>query len=149
MDGYGVKMVLNDQQVLILPGERKQIDVSGFAPSPAKKKAHVSTLPTATMPNPVSNESTATMLNHVSNEVTTRLSMMPLNPAPSMQPIESSSDGAHDVDDGPDSKSSDELNVIPNGNGPISNSPRKRGRPRSKQDSGSNKKGKTRSSRKK
>ena len=40
MDGYGVKMVLNDQQVLILPGERKQIDVSGFAPSPAKKKAH-------------------------------------------------------------------------------------------------------------
>ena len=48
MDGYGVKMVLNDQQVLILPGERKQIDVSGFAPSPAKKKAHVFTLPTAT-----------------------------------------------------------------------------------------------------
>ena len=163
-DGYGVKMVLNDQHVLILPGERKEMDLSGFAPSPAKKTTNVSTSRTA---------------------YTSSLSMMPLNPAPSMQPVETSSKVGHDENDGVNSGFSGTVHVVhdddddghdddavvhDDDDGAISNSsaslvvanadlptkrdllvpsPKKRGRPRSKQNTGSNKKVKTRSSRNK
>ena len=148
-DGYGVKMVLNDQHVLILPGERKEMDLSGFAPSPAKKTTNVSTSRTA---------------------YTSSLSMMPLNPAPSMQPVQPLSNVVHDENDGVNSGSSTTVHVVhddddegtsnssaslvvANADLPIERgtslvpSPRKRGRPRSKQNTGSNKKVKTRSSR--
>ena len=101
-DGYGVKMVLNDQHVLILPGERKEMDLSGFAPSPAKKPTKVSTSRTA---------------------YTSSLSMMPLNPAPSMQPVETSSKVGHDENDGVNSGSSGMVNNIhDDDDGPLSNS---------------------------
>ena len=158
-------MVLNDQHVLILPGERKEMDLSGFAPSPAKKTTNVSTSRTA---------------------YTSSLSMMPLNPAPSMQPVQPLSNVVHDDNDAENSDSSGTVHVVhddeddvhhddavvhDDDNEAISNSsasvvvanadlpterdtslvpsPKKRGRPRSKQNTGSNKKVKTRSSRNK
>ena len=110
---------------------------------------------------------------------------MPLNPAPSLQPVQPLSNVVHDENDGANSGSSSTVHVVhdddddvhdddavghDDDDGAISNSsaslvvanadlpterdtslvpsPKKRGRPRSKQNTGSNKKVKTRSSRK-